>query len=186
MKILAIALLSLASLAGAHEAFAPAPWFAAQDPVKAGPQHEMLQKLAGSWDCVLTGPGPDGVEAKSKGVSVCKKFGAFHVVDDFDAEFMGQKFIGHGVNGYCTARGAYFTHWADSMSPSPLTAYGQYDEKTKTMTLKGECLGMTGKLEPCTLVTKHLDDDHYWFEMHASMPDGTQSCVLHIDYTRRK
>jgi len=186
MKLLSIAFLSLVSVAGAHHAFAPAHAWFGQDPIEPGPQHEMLQKFAGSWDCVLTGTGPDGKEAKSKGVSVCKKFGSYHMIDDFDADFMGQKFIGHGVNGYCTVRGAYFTHWADSMSPTPLTAYGQYDEKTKTMTLKGECLGMSGKLEPCTLVTKHIDDDHYWFEMHASMPDGTQAVVLHIDYTRRK
>ncbi len=186
MKLLLIAFLSVAAFAGARATLAPAPFGNAQEPMKPGPQHALLQKYAGSWDCVLTGMGPDGKEATSKGVSVSKKFGDFHTVEDFDAEFMGQKFTGHGMVGYCSTRGAYFTYWADTMSPTPLTAYGQYDEKTKTMTQKGECLGASGKLEPCTLVTKHVDDDHFSFEMLASMPDGSQMCVLRIDYTRRK
>ena len=186
MKLLAIAFLSVASVAGALPSVLPTTAASMQDPFKPGPQHELMQKHAGTWDCVLTGAGPDGAEAKSKGVSVCKKFGAFHLVDDFDAEFMGERFLGHGVHGYCSVREAYFTHWADSMSPTPLTAYGKYDEKEKTLTLKGECLGVSGKLEPCRLVTKFVDDDHYWFEMFASMPDGSEARVLHIDYTRRK
>lgn len=186
MKLIASAFLCVASLVGAFPVGGPTRLAALQDPVKPGPQHALLQKHEGTWDCVLTGAGPDGAEAKSKGVSVCKKFGAFHLVDDFDAEFMGERFLGHGVHGYCSVREAFFTHWADSMSPTPLTAYGKYDEKEKTLTLKGECLGMSGKLEPCRLVTKFVDDDHYWFEMFASMPDGSEARVLHIDYTRRK
>lgn len=186
MKLLSIALLSLASLFGAQRVIAPSLVASTQDPIVPGPQHELLQRNAGTWDAVLTTQGPDGKDAQSKGVMVSKKFTGYFVVEDFDAEFMGQKFMGHGVHGYCPVRGAYFTHWTDSMSPTPLNAQGQYDEKSKTLTLQGECLGMSGKMEPCRLVTKHVDADHQSFEMWMKGPDDKEMRVLRIDYTRRK
>jgi hypothetical protein len=186
MKLLTIAFLSLASLFGAQKAIARSLVAAAQDPMVAGPQHELLQRYAGTWDAVLTTQGQDGKDEQSKGVLVAKKSAGFFVVDDFEAEFMGQKFVGHGVHGYCPVRGAYFTHWTDSMSPSPLRAEGQYDEKSKTLTLVGECVGMSGKLEPCRIVTKHADADHQSFELWMQGPDDKESRVLRIDYTRRK
>ncbi|MEY4831113.1 MAG: hypothetical protein RLZZ562_2909, partial [Planctomycetota bacterium] len=114
MKLLSIALLSLASLFGAQKAIAPSLFAPTQDPILPGPQHELLQRYAGTWDAVLTTQGQDGKDEQSKGVLVAKKSAGFFVVDDFEAEFMGQKFVGHGVHGYCPVRGAYFTHWTDS------------------------------------------------------------------------
>ena len=78
----------------------------------------------------------------------------FHTVDSFESLFMGTKFQGHGINGYCTLRKQYFTYWTDSMTSSPLVAYGDYDAAKGELDLKGECLGMSGKLEPCRIVTR--------------------------------
>ena len=99
---------------------------------------------------------------------------------------MGQPFSGHGINSYCQVRKQYIASWADSMVSSPLTIAGDYDAKTKTLTMVGECLGMSGRMEPCKTVTVYQDDDHFAFEMHGPGPDGKMMRHLRIEYMRRK
>lgn len=163
--------------------------FTAQDPMempKPGPEHAILQQFVGTWDAVIIMPGADGAEQRSKAKMVTRKHGEFHIVDDFTGEFMGMPFTGHGVTSYCPVRKKYFTTWTDSMAPSPLVLTGDWDAKTKMMSMKGECVGMSGKLEPCRTMIQHKDADHYAFEMHGLMPDGTEGRHLRIEYTRKK
>lgn len=188
MKTLVLAILALGSGFGMHAALDPlANRFLAlfQEPVPATAEHKLLQKLAGTWEAVLTMESPEG-EVKSKGTMITRKHSDYFVVDDFTAEMMGQKFVGHGVHGYCPIQKKFFTHWTDSMSATPLYATGTYDEKKKELTLTGECQGMSGKLEPCRIVTVWKDDDHTAFDMFGAGPDGKEMHFLHIDYTRKK
>jgi hypothetical protein len=83
-------------------------------------------------------------------------------------------------------RKQYFLYWVDSMTSSPLTAYGDYDAKKRELVLKGECLGMSGKLEPCRMVTRFVDDDHRTFSMFGTGPDGKEKQCLTIEYTRKR
>jgi hypothetical protein len=47
------------------------------------------------------------------------------------------------------------------MTPSPLVLYGDWDATRRELTLRGECFGMSGKLEPRRTRQRHLrDDDH--------------------------
>lgn len=158
----------------------------AANPFTPGSEHAVLQQLAGTWDASLVIRGPDGKDVRTPGKLVTTPLAGFHTVDSFEGEMMGQKFQGHGMNGYCTARKQYFTYWADSMTSSPLTAYGDWDATKRELSLKGECLGMSGKLEPCRIVTKLVDADHRTFAMFGPGPDGKEMQHLLIEYTRKR
>jgi len=180
--ILAVAGLSLGySFQGQDDKSAAA----AQEP-KPGPQHAMLQKLAGTWDAVVVVKDEKGVEQKTKGTMTTAKHGDFHTVDSFQGEFMGMKFTGHGINGYCPIKKQYFTFWTDSMTPTPLPLTGDYDAKKKELTMAGECMGMSGKLEKCRTVSRFQDDDHFSWAMFGPGPDGKEMQQVAIEYTRRK
>ena len=159
---------------------------AAQDPMQPGPQHALLQKHVGTWDAVVVTHDEQGKEVRDKGTMVNKKLSDFHTADQYSGEFMGMPFTGNGVNTYCPLRKQFITFWTDSMSPSPLILQGDYDAKTKTMTMTGEMFGMSGKLEPCRTVTVHKDADHIEWSMYGPGPDGKEVQHLRIEYTRRK
>lgn len=153
--------------------------------LRRGPEHELLQKYAGEWDAVANMVGPNG-EAKTKGSMVRTKIGAFHVQDFYTGEMMGMPFTGGGLIGYCKVKKEFFSNWVDSMTPSPLTMTGSYDEKTKELNMKGTCFGQSGGLEPCRSVTKFIDDDHWSFTLWAAGPDKKEFKCGTIEYTRRK
>jgi hypothetical protein len=158
----------------------------AQEPIPQAPQHKQLQKMAGTWDATMTLMGPDGSPMECAGVMVTRKHTDYFTVDEFQADLGGVKFVGHGTNGWCPVRKKHFTTWCDSMSPTPLIAWGDYDEAKKELALAGECMGMSGKLEPCRVVTKFVDDDHASFAMYGKGPDGEEMRFVQIEYVRRK
>ena len=191
MKILLSTLILLASglCLGAltqNKEKTAAPAEAAQDPFTAGPQHARLLKLVGSWDAVISMVGPDGKEQKSTGKMTMTKHWDFHTIEDYQGEFMGMPFKGHGINGYCPIKKQYYTLWTDSMAPSPLILYGDLDEKKGELTLKGEGVGMSGKMEPFRTVTKYPDADHISWALYGPGPDGKEALHLRIEYTRKK
>jgi hypothetical protein len=145
-----------------------------------------LQKLVGTWDAVVIMTDPTGKEQKSSGKMTTAKQTEFHTVDNFDGEFMGMPFKGHGINGYCPVKKQYYTLWTDSMVPSPLVLYGNLDEKKGELTMTGEGVGMSGKMEPYKTVTKYVDGDHISWAMYGPGPDGKEMQHLRIEYTRKK
>jgi len=188
MKILLPALLVL--LPGlrpdASEGAPAVPAATAQDAFQPLPEHARLQKLAGTWEAVVITPDMQGGEQRTRGTLTTVEHAAFHTLETFQGEFMGTAFTGHGVNGYCAVRKQYFTFWTDSMTSSPMTLYGDYDEAKRELEMKGECFGMSGQLEPCRTVTRYQDDDHYAWEMYGLGPDGKEMRHLRVEYTRKK
>jgi len=158
----------------------------ATDPYSPGAEHAVLQKVVGTWQAEIVSKGQGGKETRTPGVLTTTAHAGFHTVDSFESMFMGQKFQGHGINGYCTVRKQYFTYWTDSMTSSPLVAYGNYDAMKKELELKGECLGLSGKLEPCRIVTHFVDDDHRTFALYGAGTDGKEFEQLKIEYTRKR
>lgn len=160
-----------------------------QDPMelpKPGPEHKLLQRHVGNWDATVIMVGMDGKEERTRSSMTTRAAGEFHTIDEFQGSFMGMPFTGHGTNSYCPIRKKYVVTWLDSMTPSPMSITGDYDEKTKTLTLTGEAPGMSGKLEPCRTVTYFQDEDHYAFEMFGPGPDGEMMRMIRIEYVRKK
>mgnify|MGYP002623582585 CR=1 FL=1 len=151
-----------------------------------GPQHAKLAQTAGTWDAAMEMTGPDGQPMTSKGVSVVTvALGGFWIVDDFTAELMGMKFVGHGMNGYDPIKGKYVSIWTDSMSPFPMIMEGDYDESGKVLTMTGMGIGHDGQPAKHRLVTIHKDANTNLFEMYVADADGEETKTMTITYKRR-
>ncbi|HTF87665.1 MAG TPA: DUF1579 family protein [Planctomycetota bacterium] len=149
-------------------------------------EHALLQARAGTWDAVIVLADPAGGEQRSAATLVTTKHADFHTLDEFRGTLMGMPFAGHGINGYCAVRKQFFTLWTDSTTPSPMLLYGDYDAKKRELVLRGECYGMSGKLEPCRSVTRLVDDDHASWTLFRSGSEGVEQQLLRIDYTRKR
>jgi hypothetical protein len=161
-----------------------APAARAQD-AQPGPEHKKLTSRAGTWNAVLESMGPDGKPTSSKGVSrQTAACGGLWLIDDFEADFGGVKYHGHGATGYDPAKGKYVATWVDSMSTTLLVMEGNFDATGKVLTMTGTAPGMDGKPVLHRFVTNFQSADTTVFEMFVPMPDGKETKVLTITYTR--
>jgi hypothetical protein len=156
---------------------------------KPGPEHARLAKAVGTWDAdVESMMGPPGAPpTKSKGTETVKaQPGGLWVMSDFQGDFGGMPFHGHGISGYDPSKKKYVGAWVDNMGTSLATMEGTFDEKTKTGTSHMEAPDMTGKIVKHRMVEKWIDDDNRTFEMFMPGPDGKEGAVMKITYKRRK
>lgn len=135
----------------------------AQDfPPKPGPEHDVLKKWVGTWDCTVTAMGNE-----SKGTAVYKmELGGLWLTSTFEGDFGGMKFGGRGLDSYDAAKKKYVGIWVDSFSTSPLTMEGTYDKDKKTMTMSGEGPGEGGKNMKYKLVSVWKDENTVSFSMY--------------------
>ena len=156
---------------------------AAQEFPQPGPEHAILKETEGRWAamCKMS----DGTE--SKGTSVSKmECGGLWLATNFEGDFGGVKFQGKGLDSYDANKKKYVAVLVDSMTTSPMMLEGTYDEKTKTMTMTGEGKMPDGTLAKHRMVTRHKDKDHHTFEMFMTLPDGKETLMMTIEYTREK
>jgi hypothetical protein len=150
-------------------------------PPKPGAEHKELQKLAGTWDTVM-----DFAGQKSKGTATYKSIcGGMWVQSDFQGEFGGQKFEGHGLDGYDLNKKKFVGVWVDSMSSTPMNMEGDFDEAKKQLVMKGEMPGPDGKMQKFKSVSEIKDDDHFTFKMYTG-GEGQEQLAFTIEYTRKK
>lgn len=166
--------------AGLHAALAP---LLRQEPVKAGAQHQVLQQMVGDWDAEVNMGGPP-----SKASQTVKSMpGGMFVMGDMSADFGGMPFHGHGVWGYDQRKNKYVGLWVDNFDSSLQLQEGTYDEKTKTLTLDGESVGMDGKPAIYHYVTKFTGKDSFDFELSVTpKAGGTTMPMGSVHYTRKK
>lgn len=154
----------------------------AQEPIKPGPEHALLKSVEGQWDAIVQF-GDD----KSKATSTYKmECGGLWLISDFQGEFGGMKFQGHGIDGYDPATKKFVSVWVDSWTTDPMRFEGTYDEKTKTITSTAMGKGEDGKPAKFKSVTRHTDKDHHTFKMYLVGPDGGDNLMMTIEYTRKK
>ena len=152
-----------------------------QEIPKPGPEHEKLQQLAGEWDAVME---MEGEKSKCKATykSIC---GGMWVESDFEGEFGGMKFTGHGVDGYDMRTKKHVGFWFDSWTSSPLKLEGDYDSTGKIVVMRGEAYDMKGEKEKLKTTTEIKDKDHFTFKMFKIEGDK-ESPMFTIEYTRKK
>jgi hypothetical protein len=157
----------------------------AQEPAaaKPGPEHEQLQKMAGTWDVTMK---MAQAPAPMKGVSTAKmEMGGLWLVSDFKMDDPAFPFQGKGLDGYDQHKKKFVGIWVDSMSSAPMFMEGNLDAASKTMTMTGEAAHQ-GKPEKFKTVTKMTDDDHYTFQMFMVGADGKDTLAFTIEYVRKK
>ncbi len=147
-----------------------------------GPEHAQLAAWVGTWNAEVECMGQ-----VSKGVETCRMgLGGFWLLTDFEGEFMGAPFSGHGMTGFDPAKGKLVALWADSMG-SPLSlAEGELDAAGKRFVATAEGLGMDGHPGRFEHVTTFEGRDRRTFEIVQLRDGGAREVAMRIRYTRRK
>jgi hypothetical protein len=162
----------------------------AQPYMEATKQHEEMAHEEGGWDAEVTmWEKPDSEPAKSKAVETNKMLGKMWLLSEFEGEFAGEKFTGHGHMGYDPIKKKYVGAWIDTMSPFMWTMEGDYDKDSHTLTMMGQGLDvMTGKEQKSKMVTRYTGEDEKVFEMYMPVEgeDGKWWKTMEAKYTRRK
>jgi hypothetical protein len=153
-----------------------------QELPKPGAEHERLKKFAGDWDAVMDAGGQKS-KATASYKSIC---GGMWLESDFEGDFGGLKFQGHGADGYDQRKKKYVGVWVDSMQSAPMIYEGDHDPKTKTTVMNGESVGPDGKPQKFKTTTEMKDDDHFTFKMYMLLPENQEQQIFTIEYTRRK
>ena len=147
-----------------------------------GAEHKVLQRSVGKWDAVM-----DMMGTTSKGTMVVEPGpGGFTTLTHFQGEMMGGPFEGRGIDGYDPTKKKYVSIWTDSATAAPVLTEGTWDDKSQTMTMQGEMMGMSGKMEKTKFVTKWTGNDSMEFDILSPGPDGKDASTFKIHYTRKK
>ncbi len=151
----------------------------AQEPPKAGPEHEVLKKMEGNWNLVMKFGGME-----SKGTVAYKmELGGLWLTGAMESELFGAKFQGKSLDTYDAGKKKYVGVWIDSMGTQPMILEGTYDKDKKTLTISGDGPGMDGKPTKYKSVAVYTDADTINFSMYTG--DGKDP-MFTIVYTRKK
>ncbi len=148
-------------------------------PPKPGAEHEVLKKLEGDWDLVMS---VGGTESKGS-VTYKMELGGLWLAGSLEGELFGAKFQGKSLSTYDAGKKKYIEVWADSMGTQPILLEGTYDKDKKTLTMSGEGPGMDGKSTKYKSVTTYTDDSTIKFGMYAG---DTKEPAFTVTYTRKK
>ena len=114
--------------------------------------------------------------------------GTVLVLSKFEGEFGGMKFMGRGLFGYDPVKKKYVGTWIDSTSTILSVLEGDYDAKTKTMTLVGDGYDPAQKAKfTQKMVTTTKEDGTRVFTLFMKF-EGQPAEVkfMEITYTKRK
>lgn len=102
-------------------------------------------------------------------------------------EFAGMKFEGRSTLAYDNASKEYISTWIDNMGSGILVMKGQYNEKTKTYNMKGECVDpVTKKINNKREVFTIIDEKNQKMEMFDTGYDGKEFKSMEIKLKRIK
>ncbi|KQO29645.1 hypothetical protein ASF10_03825 [Flavobacterium sp. Leaf82] len=111
-----------------------------QDYAKPGEPHKLMTDEVGTWNCDMTfWYEPNGKPEKSSSVANVKMIlGGRYQETNYQGKIMGQPFEGKSTLAYNNSSKEYTTTFIDNMGTGMMVAMGKYDDKTKSMELKGE------------------------------------------------
>ena len=159
-------------------------WAAAREP---GPAHEVLKALEGEWTGAMTVfPGPGAEPLTSTGAMSSRfELGGRWLRSRWTGEAMGEAMEGVAYFGHDNARGVYLGTWIDTFTTGMLRSEGTYDEPTRTFTMRGTMPTPDGPV-PIRQTTVIESPDRHRFELFAIGPDGAETLMTRVVYTRRK
>jgi len=152
--------------------------------------HKALEPLVGRWTYTAQWwMSPEEAPSSMTGTSENQLiYGGRFLQQQIRGEAHDQPFEGTGVLGYDNIRKAYQSVWFDNMSTGLMTASGQYDAATTTLTEQGDfSCPMTGETHRQFRATwKVVDPDHTVYESYSLAPDGREFKAMEIRYTREQ
>ena len=146
---------------------------------KPGPEHKLLAKMEGTWDTVMKADGKD-----HKGTAVFKaELGGLWLASTLESDMGKEKYYGRGMDTYDAKKKKYVSYWFDSMSTTPMTFEGTYDEKAKALKMTGDGVDHQGKPAKWRSVSEMKDDDTHFFAMYVG---DAKEPMFTVTYKRRK
>lgn len=137
-------------------------------------EHAELQMGVGEWEGTITMFHPGMPATPSPAKETVRAQGPFWLTSDFQSEFMGMAYTGHGCHGYDASKGKYVSTWIDNMSSLLMVMEGEIDPKTKMLVMNWQAPDMTGKVVPHRSETVHSADAYTM----TFFTDGTKSMVI--------
>jgi hypothetical protein len=122
-----------------------------------GSPHKMMAEETGTWNCTMTFWEEEGgkPEKATSTATIKMILGGRYQEANYQGTMMGQPFEGKSTLAYNNASKEFTTTFIDNMGTGMMIATGKYDDKTKSMELKGEMVNpMNGKKSPyCEVYT---------------------------------
>lgn len=148
--------------------------------------HKMLAHSEGTYDCSVKSWHSPGEPMVETGTATRKMVMDGRVlIEDFSSSMMGMPFKGQGMHGYDNVTGKHWSTWIDSMSTGVMLSEGTCDAQ-------GACT-FTGtyndavKKGPATLrmTSRWTSPRVQVFEMYGPGPDGGETKMMEITYTKK-
>ena len=153
-----------------------------------GPQHKVLDRMAGDWDTLTrywAAPGAEPVEAKGTSHRKWILDGRF-LLEELDGGNLVLPFRGLALYGYDAFEQKHTSAWVDTMNTSILTNLGTYDQAKDVVNFTGRYKDpWSGTQKKERGVTRFLSKDKHVLEIHMTEPDGKEFKMLEITYTRQ-
>ena len=153
-----------------------------------GPEHKVLDRLAGTWDTFTRyWPAPNAEPVEAKGTSRRKWIldGRF-LMEELDGGNLVLPFRGLALYGYDAFEQKHTSAWVDTMNTSILTNLGTYDRTNDVVNFSGQYKDpWTGAKKKERGVTRFLSKDKHVLEIHTTEPDGQEFRMIEITYTRQ-
>src|SRR5262249_34028817 len=147
-----------------------------------GPQHKMLQGMAGTWTVnAKFWMDPSKPPTEATGTAEYKPMGDLWVTEDFTGTFMGKPFVGHGIDGYDLTKNKYVGTWIDSMGSYIMNSEGSADASGKVVTYTANDFDpMTAKTGTVKEVIKMDSDKQHTMQMFKTGPDGKEMKMMEL------
>jgi hypothetical protein len=153
-----------------------------------GPEHKLLNRIAGQWTVVVRYWMAAGAEpVESKGTCTRKWIlGERFLLEELDGGNLALPFQGLGLYGYDSFEAKYTSAWLDTMNTSILTNLGTFDEAQAVVNFVGQYKDpWTGTKKNERGVLRFLGPDLHRLELHLSEKEGQEFKMLEMVYSRK-
>lgn len=160
-----------------------------QDFMTPGDMHKWMATTNGTWEAeVNQWMDPSAPPMTSKATLVqSSALGGRYVIGKFSGSAFGEPMEGISTMGYDNAKKLFVSTWVDNLGSGIVYMTGTYDEKTKTLNLKGvQTDPMTGKDSDIREELTIIDNDSYTMIMYGAGFDGKEMKFMEGNYKRKK
>jgi len=153
-----------------------------------GEMHKWMAKSVGTWTGDVNTYMDPANPTKSKTTATFKMiYNGLYQVGEFSGDMMGAPFQGQGILAYDNAKKQFVNTWIDNMGSGVIYMTGQYDEKAKTLHLKGtQTDPLTKKDTVIRQDIQFVNDNTQTITMYGPGTDGKEMKMMDIKMTRVK
>lgn len=152
-----------------------------------GREHELLERMAGSWSTVTKSWSAPG-EAPVESIGVCENkmvLGGRFLKQECSGDMMGSEFTGIGFTGYDNVEKKYVSTWLDSLGTAIYVFEGTADPGGRCFTQRCSHVDpVRGPMQWRSVCTVK-NDDTMRFVMYGTPVGGKEEKMMEMNYTRK-